>query len=87
MRAVDLSVVSAFAIAVAAQNCPLQFDGRVSTDATLASFDTSASRFNPQYVLGASLSPFNDFDVLPLIMKKTKSGAAFSNFQLSTPPW
>lgn len=54
MTAIRLLVLNTFAIAVAAQKCPLQFDGRVPTDATLDSFDTSASPFNPQYVLGAS---------------------------------
>jgi len=39
---------------VAAQKCPLQFDGRVPQSATLDSFDTSASPFNPQYVFGQS---------------------------------
>lgn len=38
----------------AAQKCALQFDGRVPQSATLASFDTSASLYNPSYVLGAS---------------------------------
>ncbi|KAH9210271.1 hypothetical protein DL95DRAFT_371112 [Leptodontidium sp. 2 PMI_412] len=40
---------------VAAQKCPLQFDGRVPKDATLATFDGSSSPFNAQYVLGANL--------------------------------
>jgi hypothetical protein len=38
----------------AAQSCPLQFDGRVPNAATLASFDTSTSPFNPSYVFGQS---------------------------------
>ena len=46
--------VFAFAASVAAQKCPLQFDGRVPRDATLATFDGSSSPFNAQYVLGAS---------------------------------
>ncbi|KAG4432554.1 hypothetical protein IFR05_011966 [Cadophora sp. M221] len=40
---------------VAAQKCPLQFDGRVPKDATLTTFDGSPSPFNAQYVLGANL--------------------------------
>lgn len=41
-------------MSVAAQKCPIQFDGRVPESATLASFDTSASLFNLKYDLGAS---------------------------------
>lgn len=41
---------------VFAQKCALQFDGRVPQSATLSSFDTSTSPFNPGYVLGASIS-------------------------------
>jgi hypothetical protein len=36
-----------------AQRCPLQFDGRVSTTANLASFDSKAGPFNADNVLGA----------------------------------
>jgi len=46
--------VLAIAASVGAQKCPLQFDGRVRKDATLATFDGSSSPFNAQYVLGAS---------------------------------
>ncbi|KAF8851357.1 hypothetical protein BDZ45DRAFT_707934 [Acephala macrosclerotiorum] len=38
----------------AVQKCPLQLDGRIPKDATLDTFDTSASPFNPQYVIGGS---------------------------------
>lgn len=54
MKTANFFVLNAFAVVVAAQKCPLQFDGRVPADATLGSFDTSASPFNPQYVIGAS---------------------------------
>lgn len=46
----------AFAYAVAAQQCSIQFDGRIALDATAASFDTSSSPFNPSFVFGQSQS-------------------------------
>ncbi|KUJ12608.1 uncharacterized protein LY89DRAFT_593023 [Mollisia scopiformis] len=42
------------AAVVAAQKCPLQFDGRIPKDATLDSFDTSSSPFNDAYVIGGN---------------------------------
>jgi len=49
--------LSAIALAstISAQQCPIQYDGRVPTAATLASFDTSASPYNPSYVFGQNL--------------------------------
>jgi hypothetical protein len=44
--------------AIVAQKCPLQFDGRVPSSATLTSFDSSTSLFNPNYNLGASTHIF-----------------------------
>lgn len=40
--------------AVAAQQCPIQFDGRVPANATLADFDTTTSLFNPTFTYGQS---------------------------------
>lgn len=53
-RMMYLISILVLAAIVAAQKCPLQFDGRVPKDATLATFDGSSSPFNAQYVLGAS---------------------------------
>jgi hypothetical protein len=39
---------------VAAQSCPLQFDGRVPKDFTLAEFDADNDLFNPGFVKGKS---------------------------------
>lgn len=52
------SILSFLALAssVAAQQCPLQFDGRIAMNATAALFDTSASPFNPSNVFGQSES-------------------------------
>jgi len=44
--------------AIAAQKCPIQFDGRVAANATLADFDTTASLFNPTFVYGQSMFSF-----------------------------
>ena len=41
--------------ATAAQQCPIQFDGRVPANTTLATFDTSASLYNPNNVFGQSM--------------------------------
>jgi len=41
-------------MSVTAQKCPIQFGGRVPESATFASFDTSASLFNPKHDLSAS---------------------------------
>jgi hypothetical protein len=54
IKMVSLLYVLTLAASVAAQKCPIQFDGRVPDSATLASFDTSASLYNPSYDLGAS---------------------------------
>ncbi|KAF4610397.1 hypothetical protein G7Y89_g15722 [Cudoniella acicularis] len=48
-------LASLLTTAVSAQKCPIQFDGRVPESSTLGTFDTSASPFNPGYVLGANL--------------------------------
>lgn len=40
-------------VLVAAQNCPLQFDGRVPKGAKLELLDTKESPFNADYVKGA----------------------------------
>lgn len=40
-------------VLVAAQNCPLQFDGRVPKSAKLGLLDTAKSPFNADYVKGA----------------------------------
>ncbi|KFY74792.1 hypothetical protein V499_05207 [Pseudogymnoascus sp. VKM F-103] len=42
-------------VLVAAQNCPLQFDGRVPKSAKLGLLDTAKSPFNADYVKGAGL--------------------------------
>ncbi|KAH8649458.1 hypothetical protein BGZ60DRAFT_200708 [Tricladium varicosporioides] len=47
--------LSTLFLLVSAQKCPIQFEGRVSQASTLDTFDTSASLFNPGYVLGANL--------------------------------
>lgn len=47
--------LSTLFLLVSAQKCPIQFEGRVSQASTLDTFDTSASLFNPGYVLGASM--------------------------------
>ncbi|KAE8445036.1 hypothetical protein EG329_013750 [Mollisiaceae sp. DMI_Dod_QoI] len=49
------STIAALAAVAAAQKCPLQFDGRVPQAATLSTFDTSASPFNPSYVIGGTV--------------------------------
>lgn len=41
--------------AVDAAKCPIQFDGRIPTNFTPASFDTSASPFNNGFVFGKGL--------------------------------
>lgn len=53
------SILYALALAagVAAQKCPIQYDGRVPASATLATFDGNSSPFNPTYILGASKKP------------------------------
>lgn len=40
-------------VLVAAQNCPIQFDGRVPKSAKLGLLDTAQSPFNADYVKGA----------------------------------
>jgi hypothetical protein len=45
----------ALASAVVAQNCPLQFDGRVPAGSTPASFDQSTSPFGTKFVFGQSM--------------------------------
>lgn len=40
-------------VLVAAQKCPLQFDGRLSKGAELGLLDTDGSPFNKDYVKGA----------------------------------
>jgi hypothetical protein len=40
-------------VLVAAQNCPLQFDGRIPKGVALGLLDTDKSPFNPTYVKGA----------------------------------
>lgn len=40
--------------AVAAQKCPIQFDGRIPAHYTPESFDLSTSIYNPQFVYGQS---------------------------------
>ncbi|KFY09348.1 hypothetical protein V492_05516 [Pseudogymnoascus sp. VKM F-4246] len=42
-------------VLVAAQNCPLQFDARVTKEAKLGLLDTDGSPFNADYVKGADL--------------------------------
>jgi len=49
-----LAVLSVLLSITVAQKCPIQFDGRVAQAATLASFDTNPSPYNPGYVLGKS---------------------------------
>jgi hypothetical protein len=46
---------------IAAQKCPLQFDARVPSNATLTSFDSNTSLFNPNYNLGASTHIFTQY--------------------------
>jgi len=55
-----LSILS-LAASVTSQTCPLQFDGRVPNAATLASFNTSASLFNPSYVFGQSKDMYSPY--------------------------
>jgi hypothetical protein len=40
---------------ITAQQCPIQFEGRVAPNTTLATFDTSASLFSPSFVFGQSI--------------------------------
>ena len=59
------------ASAVAAQQCPIQFDGRIGTNATAASFDTSASPFSPTNVFGQSESHYILCEPLTNVSNKT----------------
>jgi hypothetical protein len=55
----------ALASAVLAQNCPLQFDGRVPAGSTPASFDATTSPFGTKFVFGQSELPIClDLDAL-----------------------
>lgn len=61
--ALFLSPLLAFAlpaVAAPAATCPIVFDGRVSKNATLDSFDQSTSVYNPGYVKGNSGDPLDD---------------------------
>jgi hypothetical protein len=51
-----LSLLLATIPVVASQQCPIQFDGRVLANTTRATFDTSASLFNPSFVFGQNKS-------------------------------
>jgi hypothetical protein len=64
------SILSLFAAitAVAAQKCPIQFDGRIPhsiTSNNLTVFDTTNPWFNPSYVFGQSIfSSLNSYILL-----------------------
>ncbi|KAF8850088.1 hypothetical protein BDZ45DRAFT_603359 [Acephala macrosclerotiorum] len=56
-----MGLISAFtslvmASAAIAQNCPIQFDGRVPAGSTAASFDATTSPFNTKFVFGQNLT-------------------------------
>jgi hypothetical protein len=53
-------------VLVSAQKCPLQFDGRIPSTFTPASFDTANAFFSPSNVFGQGLS-FSDLIKLPTI--------------------
>ena len=53
MVAKNLFVSLALVAISFAQSCTVQFDGRVPRGLSLATFDTAASDFNPNSVLGA----------------------------------
>jgi hypothetical protein len=53
MHALSTLLVVAAPVLVAAQNCPLQFDGRIPKAAKLGLLDTAKSPFNADYVKGA----------------------------------
>ncbi|KFY56808.1 hypothetical protein V497_05966 [Pseudogymnoascus sp. VKM F-4516 (FW-969)] len=55
MHALSTLLVVAAPVLVAAQNCPLQFDGRIPKAAKLGLLDTAKSPFNADYVKGAGL--------------------------------
>jgi hypothetical protein len=44
---------------VAAQQCTIQFDGRIPADFTAAEFDSANGIFNPDFVKGAGRSSDN----------------------------
>lgn len=53
MHALSTLLVVVAPVLVAAQNCPLQFDGRIPKAAKLGLLDTDKSPFNADYVKGA----------------------------------
>lgn len=54
-----ISIFTSLALASAAiaQNCPIQFDGRVPAGSTPASFDTTTSPFGTKFIFGQSSHP------------------------------
>lgn len=60
------TLVAVAPVLVAAQNCPLQFDGRIPKAATLGLLDTDQSPFNPTYVKGAG--EFWSFSLLGVLL-------------------
>lgn len=53
-RYVAPSLLALLPALTAAQQCPIQFDGRVPTNFTAATFDTANGIYNPDNVFGQS---------------------------------
>jgi hypothetical protein len=68
----------AFAFSVSAQRCPIQFDGRVSSNSLLAVFDTAASPFSPSSVFGNGIAIRNLILWLELRVTLQIAGLAWS---------
>lgn len=65
---------------VVAQTCPIQFDGRLSTNITLSTLDTTSSPFNPTNVFGQNLtwSKIITFPALPPSLFSANTTKPFS---------
>jgi hypothetical protein len=77
-------------LAGCAQQCPIQFDGRIPANTTLTTFDTSASLFNPSFVFGQSRSfPWLDerFDVADIERSDLVQNPATSVIEPVSRPW
>ena len=57
MRSSLLLALSGLPMLALAQDCPLQFDGRVPADFALADFDAANDIFDPDSVFGRGVSP------------------------------
>ncbi len=86
-----VSLLSALSV-VAAQQCTLQFDGRVPGGFSAATFDAQNNVFNPANVFGQSMSVSlptgpNNGPTAPLDVGWDHQGLTFSQISSSAKSW